>query len=84
VVATINLTVLPVNDAPVYLGGLNTVRLEENGTWLADLDDYFYDVEGEIGFYSISSANITLDPVTRVARWHAEPNVCLKDIFVTA
>ncbi|MEM2899872.1 MAG: hypothetical protein QXT63_03700, partial [Thermoplasmata archaeon] len=83
-VATINLTVLPVNDAPVYLGGLNTVRLEENGTWIADLDDYFYDVEGEIGFYRISSANITLDPITRVARWHAEPNVCLKDIFVTA
>jgi|GEM_PF-2065921 len=91
-VAIINLTVLPVNDAPVYLGGLNTVRLEDNGTWLVDLDDYFYDVEGEIGFYKIRSENIseymieniTIDPITRVARWHAEPNVCLKDVFITA
>ncbi len=82
--ATINLTVRPVNDAPVYLGGLNTTRLPENGTWSVNLDEYFYDVEGDIGFYISSNSSLAIEPLTWVATWHAEPNVCLRDVVITA
>lgn len=55
----INFTYVEINDAPVYLGGLENATIFVNDTWSIDLDKYFWDEEGGLT-YSASDARISI------------------------
>jgi hypothetical protein len=57
------------NNAPTYVGLLATTHLRIGETWSIDLDDYFYDMDGDTLTFSCNKEDITINPITHVATW---------------
>jgi hypothetical protein len=59
-------TVRAVNDAPVYLGGISSVHLNQKENWSIYLKNYFYDSDGpKIGYFTNSRGEkIVIDNLT--------------------
>ena len=66
----IDIDFIPVNEPPVYLGGLYTQVVKPRDTWLVDLDDHFTDEEfpDELT-YSCSHDEINLNQDNWTAEW---------------
>jgi len=73
---TQNITVIvrPVNDAPIYLGKLKNAKVAVGKSWTANLSEHFYDVEGDIAYYTCSHAEIIYSNETFFVRWTPKAN----------
>ncbi|UCG67926.1 MAG: tandem-95 repeat protein, partial [Thermoplasmata archaeon] len=65
----INVNVTGENNPPTYVGLLSTSHLRPGETWSIDLDDYFYDIDGDILTFSCNKNEVVINPVTHVASW---------------
>jgi hypothetical protein len=82
---TINVTVSPVNDPPEILSPITYVSIDQDETWVIDLDDYFSDLEsGDNLTFSSNKASIKIDPVTHEARWERNGKESLDGLIFTA
>ena len=81
-----NITFMPVNDPPVYLGGLEGTTVREHENWTANLDNHFRDEEDAAGLvYEASDPNISINRLTHEARWSPSGNsVFTIDVIFTA
>lgn len=57
------------NNAPTYTGLISTVHIKVGDTWTIDLDDYFYDLDGDALVFSCNTEEIIINPITHVASW---------------
>jgi parallel beta-helix repeat protein len=80
------LTLIPVNDRPVYVGGLKNATVREDTRWEISLLDYFIDEEDRAGLtYSASDPRIKMDPKNRTASWSpVEGDVSIVGLTFTA
>ncbi|UCE38245.1 MAG: tandem-95 repeat protein [Thermoplasmata archaeon] len=69
VFGVVHVNVTAENNAPSYVGLLRTAHLTPGETWSIDLDDYFYDLDGDGLSFSCNQPEIIIDPVTHVASW---------------
>jgi VCBS repeat-containing protein len=67
-VATVDLTVTPVNDAPVLVAALPDQATQDSSPFTLDLSGHFSDIEGDSLGYAASGlpAGLSIDPVTGV------------------
>ncbi len=61
--------VRPVNDAPVYIGNLKSAKVPVGKSWTANLSEQFYDVEGDIAYFTCSHSEIVYSNSTFFVRW---------------
>jgi len=63
------LEILSVNDPPIYLNKLKDVKIRVGKSWTACLDEHFYDLEGDIAYYTCSHSEIIYDATSHIVRW---------------
>ena len=65
-----NITFVPVNEPPAYLGGLGDRTVPEHQNWTVKLDDFFSDEENPSKLvYESSSPEVTINPFKHTALW---------------
>jgi len=81
-----NITCIPVNDAPVYLGGLKDAEVIEHTNWTVDLDDYFSDEDDRAGLrYECNNDFVFINKTSHVAVWTPAGNTTYSiDVVFTA
>jgi hypothetical protein len=57
------------NNAPAYVGLLDTALIKPGEPWIIDLDDYFYDTDGDQLTFSCNNPEVTINPITHEATW---------------
>jgi len=81
----INVTVDPINDAPIITQKITYLRISEDEEWIIDLDDYFEDIENKDNLtFSCNKKEILIDPITHEARWKRNGKTSLKGLIFTA
>ena len=77
-----NITFIPVNDPPEYLGGLEDASVPEHMNWTIDLDECFWDEEDLSGLiYVMNGTGMVIDPQTHIARWSPSGNTSFGAVF---
>ncbi len=82
--ASVIVNVLPVNDAPYQTQNITLTTVLSNETWFIDLDDYFDDIDDKVLTYACNKKDITIDPLTHIARWVPGSNNSLEGVIFTA
>ncbi|UCE72991.1 MAG: DUF835 domain-containing protein, partial [Methanomassiliicoccales archaeon] len=78
----VHVNVTAMNNAPVYIGLLTTSHIKPGETWSIDLDDYFYDIDGDTLVFSCNKEEIIINPVTHIASWTpTEDDSTLEDVI---
>jgi hypothetical protein len=81
----VNVSVDSVNDAPVVIQSITYRQINEDETWVIDLDDYFFDIEDATNLtYSCNKPDIIIDPVTHEARWVRNSKTSQDNVVFTA
>ncbi len=62
-------TVTADNNPPTYIGLLSTARIKPGEIWSIDLDNYFYDRDGNRLTFVCNKEDIIINPVTHIASW---------------
>jgi hypothetical protein len=57
------------NDPPLFLGQIRTAHISVGETWSIDLDDYFFDINGDLLTFWSNDPNIVINPLTHEATW---------------
>jgi hypothetical protein len=65
----INVTVTAENNPPIYLGLLSEYHFKPGEEWVIDLDEYFYDVDGDDLTFTCNMEEVIIDPITHTATW---------------
>jgi hypothetical protein len=74
-----------VNDAPVVVQSITYRQINDDETWIIDLDNYFFDIEDATNLtYTCNRPDIIIDPVTHEARWERNGATSLDDVIFTA
>ncbi|UCE36374.1 MAG: DNRLRE domain-containing protein [Thermoplasmata archaeon] len=82
---SIEVIVDSVNDVPEIRQVITYLQINENETWIIDLDDYFFDVEDGTNLtFSCNMPEIIIDPVTHEARWERDEKTLLSGVVFTA
>jgi hypothetical protein len=73
------------NNPPTYIGLLTNFEIKLGETWSIDLDDFFYDIDGDELTFSCNKAEVSINPVTHVATWTpSESDGTLRDVVFSA
>lgn len=81
----VNVSVDSVNDAPVVVQSITYRQINEDETWIIDLDHYFFDIEDATNLtYTCNKPDIIIDPVTHEARWSRSQKTSLDNVIFTA
>jgi hypothetical protein len=81
----VNVSVNSVNDAPVVVQSITYRQINDDETWIIDLDNYFFDIEDATNLtYTCNRPDIIIDPVTHEARWERNGATSLDDVIFTA
>ncbi|MEE9150527.1 MAG: tandem-95 repeat protein [Thermoplasmata archaeon] len=65
----IHVNVTADNNPPMYRGLEPTYHFKPGEIWSIDLDNYFYDIDGDGLIFSCNKEEIIIDPITHTATW---------------